>query len=244
MNYWELVVPTYIENWTPKLYALSLAQIDVPISLDEAKDMTAIMWGEKPQGNFGSLSTRLDDAIAKMPHGAFIRLGSRSPKDSYYGHQHGFKVTTAKEALSLLMGDSERVFDDLCDAVNHNYTPHIWVRQWVDIPKWAEFRCFMQDRKLVGISQYYYRDGSFKEITEKADTLKWAIEQFFPEFSQLSHLDNVVFDVYLKQRPYGDMTAWEVRLIEINPLFQLTDPCLFNWHKPEDFNGAFKYNRE
>jgi hypothetical protein len=243
MNYWELVAPTYIENWTQKLYALSIPQIDVPLTLDEAKDMTAILWGEKPKGNFVSLTARLNEAIPKMPSGAFIRLGSRSPKDSSYGHLHGFKATTGKDALSLLVGDSERVFDDLCEAINHDYIPHIWIRQWIDIPKWSEFRCFMQDHKITGISQYYYRDGAFNEIIQNADTIKWAIEQFFPEFSQSCHLDSVVFDVFLKKRPYGDMTAWGVKLIEINPFFQLTDPCLFNWHKPEDFNGEFRYNK-
>ncbi len=170
-----------------------------------------------------------------------MRLGSRSPKDSWYGSEHGFKVLNSHEALSILMGDSERVFDDLCLAINENYIPHIWIRQWVDMSKWSEFRCFMKARKLVGISQYFYRDGAFEEIISDADTIKWAIEQFFPEFASLSHLEDVVFDVYLKRRRYGDATAWECKLIEINPYFELTDPCLFNWNNPDGFDGSFKY---
>jgi hypothetical protein len=217
-----------------------MAQIDVPITIDEAKNLAAIMW-ENKKIDLTSLSNRLENAISKMPNGAFIRLGSRSPKDSWYIHEHGLKVANSKEALSLLLGDSERVLDDLCLAINENYQPHIWIRQWVDIPKWAEFRCFMQDKKLVGISQYYYKDGSFPEIISSKDSIVWAIENFFIEFKQIIHLDNVVFDVWVKLKTHDNTNVWEIKLIEINPYFELTDPCLFNWHNPVDFKGQLKY---
>jgi hypothetical protein len=36
--YFALVSPTYIENWNPVLYTLSIPQIDIPLSLREAID--------------------------------------------------------------------------------------------------------------------------------------------------------------------------------------------------------------
>jgi hypothetical protein len=235
-TYWELAKPTYIENWAPELYRMSIAQIDVSMTLAEANNIFEIVWNNK-KPELDGLCKRLDEALVKMPNGAYVRLGSRSPKDSFC--TDGFKVTKSGQVLTLFL-NSERIFDDLCLAIKENYIPHIWVRQWIDIPKWSEFRCFMHNRKLVGISQYYYYE-MFQEIIASHDSIKWAIEQFFPSFRDACHLDKVVFDIWTKRRDCGNETMWEVRLIEINPLFELTDPCLFNWHNPTDFNGDFRY---
>jgi hypothetical protein len=244
VKYFDYAKPTYIENWPKEICSLSIAQVDVPMTLEEADAICEIMWDNK-KIDLSNLAERLQKAIIKMPNGAFVRLGSRSPKDSWYGHEHGFKVTDTKQALSLLIGDSERIFDDLQMALYHKYIPHVWVRQWVDIPKWAEFRCFMKDRKLGGISQYYYlEDKPFSEIIQNSESIKWAIEQFFWDFKTASHLDDVVFDVFLKRKEHGNSIVWEVKLLEINPFFELTDPCMFDWRKPEDFNGEFRFSKD
>jgi len=52
--------------------------------------------------------------------------------------------------------------------------------------------------------------------------------------------NNVVFDVYLRRRTSENEVAWEVKLLEINPYFNLTDPCLYNWHKKQEFDGSLK----
>lgn len=71
MNYWELVKPTYIENWEPKLYALSIPQVDIPITLEDAKDIVSIMWGDKPEAGVEerskNLAEKLDLAIGGFP---------------------------------------------------------------------------------------------------------------------------------------------------------------------------------
>lgn len=237
-SYWDWVKPTYIENWAAGLYNLSIPSIDLPITLQDAEGIADVAWGNKPKNPdaIDVICSRLDEAIAKMPNGAFVRLGSRSPKDA----GKSLHVTNADQAMTLFV-NSERVFDDLILAIGNKYTPHIWVRQWIDIPKDAEFRCFMKNRKLVGISQYYYFDGAFKNIIDNSEQIQWAIQQFFSVFSAACHLDSVVFDVYLKNKVHGNEVTWDVRLLEINPFFELTDPCLFTWSKPKEFNGDFRY---
>ena len=100
----------------------------------------------------------------------------------------------------------------------------------------------MKDRKLVGISQYNYLGGVvYPEIIHYADTVQWAIrEQFFPYFCKICHLPNVVFDVIVWVRTQGNERISEVKLLEINPFFEMTDPCLFDW--ANEFDGSFKYN--
>jgi hypothetical protein len=289
MNYWEIVNPTFLENWPAALHSLSIASIDIPLTVDDARRLgTNIIefgdsfcetpeqrshneraadyanevaasgfLGKGPVGepvefikvkcvreDIGDIRTRVQESVVKFPNGAFVRLGSRSPKDSWEGHRHGFKASVGDDPLRFILDCSERMYEDLTLAIQHNYAPHIWVRQWMTIPRWAEFRCFMKARKLVGISQYNYLQGeSFPEIVRDADTIRWVIaDQFFPTFKAASHLDDVVFDVWVKASHQRDNTrVWEVRLVEVNPLFELTDPCLFQWGK--QFNGKFRYNR-
>ena len=285
-DYWNLVFPTYIENWGRALHSLSIPSIDVPLSSDDSRRLgtNIIEFGEafcetaeerehnqlaaeaahkrmgllmtnKPADaadeiefikptfvmeDISGIRAKVSDAVAKMPRGAFIRLGSRSPKDSWLLHKEGGRVLPDEDPLRFMLDCSERMYEDLMLAVENNYRPHIWVRQWVDIPRWSEFRCFMRDRKLVGISQYNYLDGEvFTEIDP--DYCRWAIEMFFPSFLNATELSHVVFDVYLKTKLLGNSRITEVKLLEINPFFELTDPCLFSW-AANDMDGSFRCN--
>ncbi len=100
----------------------------------------------------------------------------------------------------------------------------------------------MINKKLAGISQYQY-NKTYLEIINQAPTIKWTIDRFFPKFKEACLLDNVVFDVYLKYRKNfnKEFGIWEVKLLEINPFFKMTDPCLFDWRKMENFKGQFLY---
>ncbi|WP_146210255.1 hypothetical protein [Vitiosangium sp. GDMCC 1.1324] len=183
---------------------------------------------------------RLDEALRCFPGGAFVRLGSRSGKDSAYARKNGLRVETAEAAVRLLIEGSERVAFDLRLALRHGYMPHLVVRPWLDIPAWAEFRCFMKQRRLMGISQYDCKQsGPRPEIARNADAIHSAIRSFFPRFSAASHLEDAVFDVFVDGLERGGGLA--VRLIELNPFLAQTDPCLFDWMRPDGFDGSFRF---
>ena len=294
MSYWELSKPTFIENWQRSLYGLSIAQLDVPLTVEDARRLGSniIEFGEtflltedeqklrrewiiseqkrigtlmrssptekvvpeaknpepefarlKP-ANISDIRQRVSDAVDQFPGGVFVRLGSRSPKDSYLGYKEGFCVKHGTDPLRFMLDSSERMYEDLTLAIQNNYTPHIFVRQWQNIKPWQEFRCFMRRRLLVGISQYNYLDKeSFPEITRDPGYVEWVIRQWFPQFQNASHLDDVVFDVTIKRWTTRDNTTIsEVKLLEINPLGPMTDPCLFGWN--EEFDGSFRFNKE
>lgn len=288
-DYWATVVPTYIENWPRALCNLSIAQVDIPLTVDDAKRLGSniielgcgfVMTDDErkqaseaakaahrkfmgetkadeipvefPQerwepADISDIRRRVIEAAATFPRGGFVRLGSRSPKDSWLGQSEGFKVTAGdgKDPLRFMLDCSERVADDLAQAIAHEYAPHIFVREWLEFPESMEFRCFMRGRKLVGISQYQYRDY-FPELHERGERqrLQWIIETFFEsQFRDACHLDDVVFDVFVKSRNVASsVTLNECRLIEINPFFQWTNPCLFDWRNDGDFDGSFRLN--
>jgi hypothetical protein len=287
MDYWDIVKPTYIENWEPSLHTLSIPSINIPLEGDMprrlgsniieygdaftdtdtmAHNERAASWNaqaaiarmlHKPEppdrvdfikpvgdirGDIADIRTKVVAAVEKMPNGAFVRLGSRSPKDAWSFQRSGGKVIVGQDPLQYLLDCSERIYEDLMLAIKQNYMPHIWIRQWVEIPPWSEFRCFMKDRKLAGISQYNYLNN---EVFPEMDPgmCEWAVREFFKIFREATTLNDVVFDVFVKVRKAGPNSRdIEVKLLEINPFFELTDPCLFAWHSM-DFDGSFRYNK-
>jgi hypothetical protein len=254
-DYWAHVLPTYIENWPSGLYNLSIPQVNLRLPMPRAflKLFELVMDG-KPISDLAvsylkALEAKINKEASVFPNGFFVRLGSRSPKDSWTGDREGFKCHDGAKALRLLLDSPERVYDDVALAVAHDYKPQIWLREWIDIPEWAEFRCFMKDRKLIGISKYDYlkeqRYDEIVEIVENADSIRWAIEKFFSDqFLPRIHLDSVVFDIWVKLRARGNEQQWEVRLLEINPFGVFTDPCLFSWKDGGDMDGSFKFITE
>jgi hypothetical protein len=249
-DFWKLSVPTYIENWPKGLRELSVNSIDIPLSLDDAKIIGSNIMelGERfaPRAlECSEIKSVLDQAMARFyPKGAFVRLGSRSPKDSWAGNRNGFKVKTGAEAFGLLTDCSERIADDLQNCIAQNYPPHIFVREWVDIENWREFRCFMLDRKLIGISQYYYREY-FPQIGEYETVfMSWINGWFTKKFLPAIHVDSVVFDIWVNPTKMDEV----ITLIEINPLIATpmlgTDPCLFDYSRPDEFDGRMKYRLE
>jgi hypothetical protein len=286
MNYWDIVRPTYIENWDRSLHSLSIPSIGILLEKDAARRLGSniIEYGEefcqtkaeqehnaraldwaaqsatagmldmseppnkieliKPSlacADISDIRAKVSDAVDRMPDGAFVRLGSRSPKDSWALQREGGKILPGEDPLRFMLDCSERIYEDLMLAIQHNYYPCIWVRQWINIPRWSEFRCFMKHRKLVGISQYNYLDNEiFSEID--AGMCEWAIHEFFKSFLKATAIQDVVFDVFVKSRKIGPHSRdVEVKLLEINPYFELTDPCLFSWHV--EFDGSFRYNK-
>lgn len=247
MNYFGEVRPTYLEQWPEALRRLSIDQVDVPLTVDDARRLGRNMmelfecFDEVPDPSIDHIRGKIAVAMEKFPGGAFLRLGSRSPKDCWDGYREGFKVMPSDpDPLRFVLGCSERMSEDLLLAIRNEYPPHLFVRRWADIPPWAEFRCFMMGRRLVGISQYHYRQF-FPELLRHESLILWAVECFFiKNFRSASHLDHVVFDVFVTIREQGDEAQAEVKLLEINPFFALTDPCLFDHRSGGDFDGSFR----
>lgn len=112
------------------------------------------------------------------------------------------------------------------------------MREWVDLAEWQEFRCFVKDRRLVGISQYFY-DQVFPEVVEHHDGIQWAIEFFVKKIQPMLPTQTLIVDVFVRLRERAQEREWEVRLLETNPWSIYTDPCLFNWSR--DTFGAFEF---
>ena len=137
--YFDMVKPTYLENWPLALRVLSVDQVDVPLTVKEAGDLGSNVseWsgcsGDPPLRDISSIVAKLEDAMGHFLEGAFVRLGSRSPKDSWLGFRKGFRCRNARKAIALLTDASERMAEDLQLAIAQDYPPHIFLREWIDV---------------------------------------------------------------------------------------------------------------
>jgi hypothetical protein len=225
----------WYDNWSDELKAMSFPTTIMQLT-DPIRNLIYRMTLEEgpteftPEDNIllGSFTSDLGRELRRYPNGAFLKLSSRSPKDSWHGHRKGFKVkgTEVTDAIRRLM-DSERIRDDVqLPGIN------LLIREWCEMRPQDEWRCFQIDGRFVGISQYFYRDVFNYSQSDLRDILgiaKIAHAQIQPHIEP-----NQVFDLYIPPQILASEDKPDWKLIEINPAWMNpwgTDPCLFDWNE-------------
>ncbi|RVW44932.1 Cell division cycle protein 123-like [Vitis vinifera] len=104
---------------------------------------------------------------------------------------------------------------------------YLALRKWYpSLRPEMEFRCFVRDRLLVGISQREVT-GFYPALLEKKSALEVVIREFFMDkVSQTFELENYTFDVYVTMDD-------RVKLVDFNPWGAFTLPLLFTWEELE-----------
>lgn len=252
----KLVRATFIQNWPEALRDLSIPSAGFALEPAERRALLVALWGadgdEVPDDVMGDLrpgdvrellahvADRIERARSCLGEtsagaAAFVRLGSRSPKDSFHGIIEGFAVTSGRAALRLLLDSPERVGDDLASDEALGHPSWIFVRQWVDMPDWSEFRCVLRDGRFAGASQYDFNSRTAHErIADREGEILAILQSFGDRVSEAvagsPELHDLVFDAAFAG---GDLAR--PILIEVNPLCPLTDSCLFeSWPRPGD----------
>ncbi|XP_070236982.1 translation initiation factor eIF2 assembly protein isoform X2 [Bos mutus] len=96
------------------------------------------------------------------------------------------------------------------------------LRKWCELIPGAEFRCFVKENKLIGISQRDYTQY-YDHISKQKEEICRCIQDFFKKHIQYKFLDeDFVFDIYRDSRG-------KVWLIDFNPFGEVTDSLLFTW---------------
>lgn len=147
--------------------------------------------------------------------------------------QNSMECASANDIYLLLKSsdfithDLEHAFDDTDSASATHLTqeniPYVLVlRKWFIVNASCEFRCFVRDKRVIGICQ---RDlNHFEFLFPLVDKLRRTILEYYDETLKDTFPESdFVFDIYLPQ-PYD-----KVRLMDINPWAPRTDPLLFSW---------------
>lgn len=244
-----LLTPFYIENWSPglralsmqtKLFSLSTGPLNALIefvqrSMGGGREDLGEPW-ETP--DIWELVYWAEQAIKGVGRRAFVRTGCRSGKDNPLFMDCNLRpvpVYSGRSAIECL-GYSERVYLDLTDCRRANVTPTLCVRRWLDIEDDHEFRCFIEDGKLAGITQYYLDAGHSSWIQRNQQVISETLHDYLRDaVLPLTWLQSMTCDIALSD----DMRP---TLIEINPPLSNGEvsvyPGLFIDH---DLDGSFLF---
>lgn len=176
-------------------------------------------------------TNKIRDAITKLGGSVFPKLNWSAPKDaSWIAFNNSLRCCTPGDVFLLLKSSSFVTHDltapfqdcdDSSEADSHvDYC--LILRKWMDINPSYEFRCFVRNKELVGISQ---RDvsQSYSCIGGDRTNIRSDIISFWREnIENRFPLQDYVFDVY---RPAKD----NVLLLDFNPFGETTDGLLFSW---------------
>jgi len=184
---------------------------------------------------FQEVHEKINDTIKELGGSVVPKLNWSTPKDALHmalsknsmGCESANDVYLILKSSIFVTHDLEHAFDDCVDDPLHPLTIDdikyvLVLRPFFKINTAFEFRCFVKNRTIVGISQRDIRH--FDYSSDLLDELQGHIQDFFDEKLKAAFPHpNFVFDVYLPE-PHD-----RVRLIDINPWAPRTDPLLFSW---------------
>ncbi|XP_072257871.1 translation initiation factor eIF2 assembly protein [Pyxicephalus adspersus] len=179
---------------------------------------------------FPEFSIKVQEAINSLGGSVFPKLNWSSPRDAYWiALNSSLKCKTLSD-IFLLFKSSDFVTHDFTqpfihctdDSPDPTVKYELVLRKWCELIPGGEFRCFVKENKLIGISQRDYTQY-YDHICKQKGDIQGAIQEFFKKHIQYNFLDeDFVFDIYRD-------SEGKVWLIDINPFGEVTDSLLFTW---------------
>ncbi|RLW01930.1 hypothetical protein DV515_00007580 [Chloebia gouldiae] len=200
---------------------------------------------------FPEFTAKVQEAISSLGGSVFPKLNWSAPrcfgkkkrlvvlmkedvihKDAYWIAMNSSLKCKALSDIFLLFKSSDFITRDLTQPFIHctddspdpslNY--ELVLRKWCELIPGAEFRCFVKENKLLGISQRDYTQY-YDHISKQHEEICRSIQEFFKKHIQYKFLDeDFVFDVYRDSRG-------KIWLIDFNPFGEVTDSLLFTWEE-------------
>lgn len=236
-SYLGSITGYYLENLPDALLASFVPQEKYSLRPDMMRAFSARLGipGAARDGETGTmliaLASQIQAGLDAVGRKAFIRLGSRSPKDSLY---KALPCGRARDVFDMFFF-SKRVLDDTHWACLHNYSVSLFIRPWIKIMEWQEFRCIIKKRQVCGISQYYIEGRPFyEEINNAPHNIANDLHEFL-KIAVLPHSThaNYVCDVLYQKG--------EVRILDYNPLVSTTGLGFFAPRFPCSTSPEFRF---
>lgn len=208
-----------------------------------------------PNHRFPELHKTIKEKIRELGGAVAPKLNWSAPKDAAWisPHQNTMKCTSPNDIYLLLKSSSfvshdlEHAFDNCSpppsssissakSAAGLKFTPVLVLRSFFSPLPSLEFRCFVKDRSLVGITQRDLNHYGFLESLRPAITLR--VREIFNRKLRFTFPEgSFAFDVYIPEAHYDDdddddesrSRLGRARLIDINPWAPHTDTLLFDW---------------
>ncbi|KAH8909743.1 D123-domain-containing protein [Coniochaeta sp. PMI_546] len=211
--------------------------------------------GLPPNQRFPELHQTIKDKIRELGGAVAPKLNWSAPKDAAWisQHQNTMKCTSPNDIYLLLKSSSfvshdlEHPFDSCTPPpppassssnsdAKLSFTPVLVLRSFFSPLPSLEFRCFVKDRTLVGITQRDLNHYAF--LLEIKEEISARVQELFNRKLRFTFPEaSFAFDVYIPEADYNDDDSDDgrgsrlgrARLIDINPWAPHTDTLLFGW---------------
>ncbi|KAM6437236.1 translation initiation factor eIF2 assembly protein [Liasis olivaceus] len=187
---------------------------------------------------FPEFALKVEEAIHSLGGSVFPKLNWSAPRDAYWIAMNSTLKCNSLSDIFLLFKSSDFITRDFTQPFIHcnDDSPdpclsyELVLRKWCELIPGAEFRCFVKENKLIGISQRDYTQY-YEHISKQKEEICRCIQEFFKKHIQYKFLDeDFVFDVYRD-------SMGRVWLIDFNPFGEVTDSLLFTWEEIRSGNS-------
>lgn len=206
--------------------------------------------------SFPELEEAVSTAIKRLGGRVFPKLNWSSPKDATWIATNNSPLCTCFADICLLLKSSDFVTHDLTQPfkactdwnkgtdIENLFQYELILRKWVEIDPSTEFRCFVKDSVLIGISQRDYTHHYYHIEEQEANIVQDIMSFFHERIKSKFPSASYVFDVYRKRKDL-------VKLLDFNPFGAHTDSLLFDWEELEKYKTEqapklpiFRYMKE
>ncbi|KAG7665405.1 CDC123 [[Candida] subhashii] len=185
---------------------------------------------------FQSFHEEIIQSLDSLGGKVIPKLNWSSPKDARWIMPGNTIKCTSVNDIYLLLNASDHIVDDLESAFSavkpipeaSEIEYELVLKEWRDVNPALEFRVFIKDDKILGISQrdlnhYDYLESIRDELNDKIQSFIY--EKVIPTVGIHTILSKYIVDVYIP-RPFD-----KVYIIDINPFSRKSDSLLFTWNE-------------
>ncbi|XP_066524714.1 translation initiation factor eIF2 assembly protein [Hoplias malabaricus] len=194
---------------------------------------------------FPEFNSKVQEAINTLGGRVFPKLNWSAPRDANWIALNSSLQCQSLSDIFLLFKSSDFVTHDLTqpflqcsdDSPDPVINYELVLRKWSELIPGGEFRCFVKENKLIGISQRDYTQH-YQHISKQEESISASVLQFFRDNIQHQFPDeDFVLDVYRD-------SMGRVWLIDFNPFGEVTDSLLFTWEELTSGNSLTAGNTE
>lgn len=179
-----------------------------------------------PTKNFPQFHQEIIKGIKELGGVIIPKLNWSAPKDATFMMiNNEMKCSDVNDVYILLKlsnhinHDLDAAFEEVKEVPNIKY--EMVLKQWININPALEFRIFIRQGRIIGVSQ---RDLNYYDYLEGLKpTFQELIDQFIESIDV--NMEKMIIDVYIP-KPYN-----RVIIIDINPFSRKYDPLLYTWNE-------------
>jgi hypothetical protein len=210
----------YMQDYYPMLSSVSFPTVFVPVT---SEILQALAAGDVESSLVKKFADeKLAPAMRNIPSPRFVSVDIAAAADSPAFSAKRGAVGRAMEAWQLL-ASSPRIRSFAAEGK----IKAICIRPFrrMDVPR--EFRLFIRDGKLAGMSQYHLV-RHFRRLVERENEYMTKAKAFVEEIAPHLPARDIVADIYFTH-------SRRIILLDLNIWGEPTDPKMFKWDSP--FNG-------